>query len=267
MAWLRTPSRWLLLAIALFLAAGAIPVGLGFAVRPDGSLVGMPRSVLAGSPFTDFLIPGLLLAVAVGGSTLTAAVSRAARVGRPACRSPPAPSWSAGSRSRSGSSASSARYSRWSADSGSRWSCWRHASLDDSEGAARATPEEVKQLRQAWWSPGAPSMDARSAGAGTWARDLGRARRRSGDRDRSVRRRVRMRRLRHSTPPASPHRPSAQAPSPAPDRRGPHSPAVRAQRAARCPGTPCDRTTGAPGSPCRSTVCVLCCPSAARRPW
>ena len=74
MAWPRTPSRWLLLAIALFLAAGAIPVGLGFVVRPDGSLVGMPSSVLAGSLFTDFLIPGLLLAVAVGGSTLTAAV-------------------------------------------------------------------------------------------------------------------------------------------------------------------------------------------------
>jgi hypothetical protein len=73
-AWPLTPSRWFLLAIGLLLAAGAIPVGLGFVVRPDGALVGMPRSVLAGSPFTDFLIPGLLLAVGVGGSTLTAAV-------------------------------------------------------------------------------------------------------------------------------------------------------------------------------------------------
>jgi hypothetical protein len=74
MAWPRTPSRWLLLAIALFLAVGAIPVGLGFVVRPDGSLIGMPRSVLASTPFTDFMVPGLFLAVAVGGSTLAAAV-------------------------------------------------------------------------------------------------------------------------------------------------------------------------------------------------
>ena len=74
MAWPRTPSRWLLLTIALFLAVGAIPVGLGFVVRPDGSLIGMPRSVLASTPFTDFLVPGLLLAVAVGGSALAAAV-------------------------------------------------------------------------------------------------------------------------------------------------------------------------------------------------
>jgi len=74
MAWPRTPSRWLLLAIALCLAVGAIPVGIGFVVRPDGSLLGMPKSVLASTPFTDFLVPGLLLAVTVGGSTLAAAV-------------------------------------------------------------------------------------------------------------------------------------------------------------------------------------------------
>jgi len=66
--------RWPLLAVALFLAAGAIPAGVGFAVRPDGSLVGMPLAVLAGTPFGDFLVPGLVLALVVGGSTLAAAV-------------------------------------------------------------------------------------------------------------------------------------------------------------------------------------------------
>jgi hypothetical protein len=66
--------RWPLLAIALFLAVGAIPAGLAFALRPDGSLVGMPLAVLAGTPFPDFRLPGLVLALAVGGSTLAASI-------------------------------------------------------------------------------------------------------------------------------------------------------------------------------------------------
>jgi len=66
--------RWPLLAIALFLALGAIPAGLAFALRPDGSLVGAPLAVLAGTPFPDFRLPGLVLALAVGGSTLAASI-------------------------------------------------------------------------------------------------------------------------------------------------------------------------------------------------
>lgn len=66
--------RWPLLAIALFLALGAIPAGAAFALRPDGSLVGMPLSVLAGTPFPDFRLPGLVLALVVGGATLAAAI-------------------------------------------------------------------------------------------------------------------------------------------------------------------------------------------------
>jgi hypothetical protein len=66
--------RRTLLAIALFLAVGAIPAGVGFALRPDGSLVGMPLAVLAGTPFPDFRLPGFVLALAVGGSTLAASI-------------------------------------------------------------------------------------------------------------------------------------------------------------------------------------------------
>lgn len=75
-SWVRAagPSRWLLAAIGLFLAVGAIPVGVGLAVRPDGSLVGLPLSLLAGTPFPDFRIPGLVLASIVGGSALASAV-------------------------------------------------------------------------------------------------------------------------------------------------------------------------------------------------
>jgi hypothetical protein len=68
------PVRWLAFALSLPLALSAIPVGVALVLRPDGSLVGMPPSTLAGTPFDDFLAPGLLLAGAVGGSTLAAAV-------------------------------------------------------------------------------------------------------------------------------------------------------------------------------------------------
>ena len=67
-------ARWLLIAAALLLALGALPVGLAFVLRPDGSLVGMPRAILDGTPFADFRIPGLLLATVIGGGTLAAAL-------------------------------------------------------------------------------------------------------------------------------------------------------------------------------------------------
>jgi len=75
----RPSRRCLLVTIALVLAAGAVPVGIAFVARPDGSLVGMPLSVLAGTPFGDFRIPGLVLATVVGGSTLASAILVAAR--------------------------------------------------------------------------------------------------------------------------------------------------------------------------------------------
>jgi hypothetical protein len=68
------PVRWLLVAVSLFVALGALPVGVGFVVKPDGSMVGMPLSVLRGTPFVSFRIPGFFLAFAVGGSTLSAAI-------------------------------------------------------------------------------------------------------------------------------------------------------------------------------------------------
>lgn len=71
--------RWLLFAIAMVLAAGAVPTGIAFVARPDGSLVGMPLTVLAPTPFADFRIPGLVLATVVGGSTLASAVLIAGR--------------------------------------------------------------------------------------------------------------------------------------------------------------------------------------------
>lgn len=52
---------YLLGIIQFFVALGAIPVGVLFILKPDGSAVGMSVSILADSPFKDFLIPGIFL--------------------------------------------------------------------------------------------------------------------------------------------------------------------------------------------------------------
>jgi len=52
-------------------AAGIVGGGLLF-FRPDGSLLHAKLSALAGSPFSDWRIPGLLLATLVGGGLLLA---------------------------------------------------------------------------------------------------------------------------------------------------------------------------------------------------
>ena len=49
--------------IQLFVALGALPVGYLFIIHPDGSAVGMNVEMLANSPFSDFLIPGIALFV------------------------------------------------------------------------------------------------------------------------------------------------------------------------------------------------------------
>lgn len=41
-------------------------------IRPDGSLLGLPLYVLAGSPFSDWRLPGLLLGGTVGVGYLAA---------------------------------------------------------------------------------------------------------------------------------------------------------------------------------------------------
>ena len=50
-----------LMVCLLVIALGALPAGWLFITRPDGSGLGMPLSFLAGSPFPDFTIPGVVL--------------------------------------------------------------------------------------------------------------------------------------------------------------------------------------------------------------
>jgi hypothetical protein len=67
MAW-----RSLVITEALTGAAG-VAGGVLLAAAPDGSLLHADPAVLAGTPFTDWRVPGVLLAGLVGGGFLLAA--------------------------------------------------------------------------------------------------------------------------------------------------------------------------------------------------
>ncbi len=61
--------RVAVVAVDLLEAASAIVGGIGLLV----GFMNIPVSVLVGTPFSDFTVPGLLLASVVGGSALVAA--------------------------------------------------------------------------------------------------------------------------------------------------------------------------------------------------
>jgi len=55
------------------LGVGALAGGIALAVRPDGSIMHFDLSLLAGSPFTDYLVPGLILGGLFGLGSFAAA--------------------------------------------------------------------------------------------------------------------------------------------------------------------------------------------------
>ncbi|MBC8152612.1 MAG: hypothetical protein H7Z72_06850 [Bacteroidetes bacterium] len=59
-------SRNSLLFLLGFLGVGAVFGGSVFILSPSGELFGMPLSLLDKSPFTDFLIPGIILFIVLG---------------------------------------------------------------------------------------------------------------------------------------------------------------------------------------------------------
>jgi hypothetical protein len=62
-----TTARNLLISLLLFLGVGAIGGGLLLIISPSGKLLGgLPLSILAHSPFSDFLIPGIILFLILG---------------------------------------------------------------------------------------------------------------------------------------------------------------------------------------------------------
>ncbi len=52
---------WLAVVLALFTAAGAIPVGLQLVTDPTGGSIGLPAGWIEGTPFGSYLVPGLYL--------------------------------------------------------------------------------------------------------------------------------------------------------------------------------------------------------------
>lgn len=57
-----------------FVAMSSTFSGLLLIMQPDGSVLNLSTSLLSGTPFPDFSIPGLLLSVVVGGIHLVAIV-------------------------------------------------------------------------------------------------------------------------------------------------------------------------------------------------
>jgi hypothetical protein len=60
--------------LQIFIGIGAFISGILLMMNPDGSAFQMPLSMLKGSPFTDFLIPGLILCIVNGAGNIFAGV-------------------------------------------------------------------------------------------------------------------------------------------------------------------------------------------------
>lgn len=71
----RSISVWLLIILQFLLGFGALVSGGLLIAAPDGSLMQMPLSMLESSPFSNFLIPGLILFSLVGVFPLAVAYS------------------------------------------------------------------------------------------------------------------------------------------------------------------------------------------------
>ena len=61
-----------LFVLISFVALTAIVSGLLLISKPDGSILNLQQSVLNGTPFNNFLLPGIILASVVGGTNLLA---------------------------------------------------------------------------------------------------------------------------------------------------------------------------------------------------
>lgn len=62
--------RTVLLVLTSFITLTALPAGMLLMLQPDGSSLELSMSLLTGTPFHDFFIPGLVLALIVGGCSL-----------------------------------------------------------------------------------------------------------------------------------------------------------------------------------------------------
>ena len=59
-------SLYLLLILVMIQALGGIYGGFILTLSPSGKIMHIPLSILSGSPFTSFLVPGLILLIVLG---------------------------------------------------------------------------------------------------------------------------------------------------------------------------------------------------------
>lgn len=64
--------RLFLLILVSFVTLTALPAGIMMAYNPDGSELGLSTDMLYATPFKSYFIPGLILALVVGGCNLVA---------------------------------------------------------------------------------------------------------------------------------------------------------------------------------------------------
>jgi len=69
----RPAAFYVLLGTILFQGISGVAGGLGLALDPSGASIGIPLEWLEGSPFTDYLIPGLVLLSILGIGPLVVA--------------------------------------------------------------------------------------------------------------------------------------------------------------------------------------------------
>jgi len=75
-----TMTRLLLLLLHLVIGVSALGAGQSLIVEPDGGGLGFDVAWLDGSPFGDYLVPGLFLFVVIGGLNLAAFVGQLRRL-------------------------------------------------------------------------------------------------------------------------------------------------------------------------------------------
>ena len=62
----RPLAFWLLMLLLLFQGLSATPSGLILVLDPTGGWMQMPLSMLEGTPFSTYLVPGLILSIVLG---------------------------------------------------------------------------------------------------------------------------------------------------------------------------------------------------------
>lgn len=76
----RSPEQRALVAVELLTGGSALICGGLLAIRPDGSVLQLPLTVLADGPFADWRLPGLLLGGLVGVGYLVAGATELRQV-------------------------------------------------------------------------------------------------------------------------------------------------------------------------------------------